>query len=237
MANKQNKGKETQKINELQIEEKKSRRTFWATIIVALISLAGVITPVLFDYYREQNMVRVTQTAHALNMTQSAVLVLSATPTRAPVSTSTPAPAQPVSVIAPLFDQLGSFPYLSVTYLDINRPDTLTYKAVVSHDGTYLWTYFWCANSEGGLQQNLSVMKLSFLMDNLPIPESSFYSYMDSSRKGWYCQIWTAMLTAWDSQTSSATLSVVYLLSEAVSDGEKTYHPGAYRHDLILSIQ
>jgi hypothetical protein len=133
-------------------------------------------------------------------------------------------------------DQLGSFPYLTVSYLDINRPDTLTYKSTVSRDETYLWTYFWCAKSESALGQNLSTMKFSFQVDNMQVPDAGFYIYKDSSRKDWYCQIWTAMLTEWSKDTSKTTLSVVYLISDPISDGEKTYHPGAYRHDLTLSI-
>jgi hypothetical protein len=239
MAKKTDENKESQQISGLQIEVKKSHLTFWATIIVALIGLIGAITPTLVNYYKEQNIVQATQTAEILNMTQSAVLALSATPTSipsptsVPIAISTPVPVQAVQVFAPMKDQLGSFPYLTVSYLDINRPDTLTYKSTVSRDETYLWTYFWCAKSESALGQNLSTMKFSFWVDNMQLPESSFYVY--NSQKDWHCQIWTAMLTGWGDK-SSTMLSVVYLISDPISDGEKTYHPGAYRHDLTLSI-
>jgi hypothetical protein len=79
-------------------------------------------------------------------------------------------------------------------------------------------------------------MNFSFLMDEVEIPQSKFYIYRSDSNKPWNCQIWTTMLADW-SDTSSTTLSVTYLISESLSDGEKTYRPGAYRQELLLTIQ
>lgn len=218
------------------------------TIIVAVLGLLGVIVGGVFTYWSVQTQVyapiEATQTAQAMYFTQTAYALninppssITNTPeiptALSPTETIIAQPQPGINFIAPSVSDLNLVPTIYIGYLDIKTPDTRSYTVKVSRKLTYLWTYLWCAKFSGTLDENLSKIKFSFFVDDLPISESNFLVFKDPSAENWYCQKWTTMLSGWGS--SPPTLSVAYQIPTPISDGVTTFPIGAYKHEIIVT--
>ncbi len=131
---------------------------------------------------------------------------------------------------------LDLVPIINVDYVDVNTPNTLPYNVRVSSNSAYLWTYVWCSLHSGTLNDNLTYLRYSFLVDDLPIAENKFMIFKETSRNGWACQRWTTMLSHWKN-VQSVKLSVLYSIDVPLYDGMNSYQPGDYRHDITLWLQ
>jgi len=215
-----------------------------ATILVAIISLIGIIFQTL---NKDQPSIHATQTAEALHLTQTASIFTSVPPhtftptftptaTLVPTETITPYPEPSINVVAPTRDNLNLVPIIYFGYQYIKTPGTRIYKINVSSKVTYLWKSLWCTKHSGTLAENLNQIKFSFFIDDIQLPESKFLIFKEPrGTDGWPCQRWTTMLSGWNT-THFPTLSVVYYIPTPLSDGVDTYSIGEYRYDIIVTI-
>ena len=225
------------------------------TIIVAIIGYFGIRTQIFAPTW-------ITQTAQVIHLTQTAQSLFNATPTQNPtpaasltplptpsktpeivaeavVPTDTPEPK--VVFILPETDELSSLSVLHYDYLNSIKPTTRTYYNTIRSNESYLWKYFWCAKYEGDLQKNLLEVDFVFMVDDVIVPEENFRKYRTyggtgAANEGWVCQAWATILTQW-SRGETIKFSVFFTITRPLSDGENTYQPGDYRHDIIVLVE
>lgn len=246
MANKSSKPKVTE--HHSRPKKKKALNASQATIIAAVLGLFGVTIGAIFTYWSVQTQVyapiQATQTAQTFYFTQTALIstesppVLVTNPSEVSTSvllteTATLPPQPSVNLTVPTFNDLNLVPTIYIGYLDIKTPEKRSYIVKVSRKQTYLWSYLWCAKYSGALDDNLSKMKFSFFIDEVPIPESNFLVFRDPSAENWYCQKWTTMLSGWGS--SPPTLTVVYEIPTPLTDGVTTFPIGEYGHEIFVT--
>lgn len=191
--------------------------------------------------------IHAAQTAQALSSMQAPAGINSIdtpTPTNTIVLEDTPKPTDTITsfpepnlnIIAPTKDDLYLVPTIIINYLASAYPDTSNYKAKVSSKGTYIWTYRWCAKYSGTLDENINLMKFSFFIDDIQIPETKFFIFKKpSTTDGSPCQRWATMLSGWDNK-HFPKLSIIYYIPSPLSDGFFTYPIGEYRHDVIINF-
>ena len=246
MTNKSTKPKASVPTNKP--KKKKPMTASQATIIASVLGLIGVSIGAIFTYWSVQTQVyapiQATQTAQTFFFTQAALVTNAdaplsvthtpeATATILPTETATLQPQPSINFTLPTINDLNLVPTIYIGYTDIKTPETRTYTGRVSRKQTYLWTYLWCAKFSGTLDENLSKIKFSFFVDDLPIPESNFLVFKDPSAINWYCQRWTTMLSGWN--TTPPTLSVVYDVPTPITDGVTTFPIGTYEHEIVIS--
>ena len=100
----------------------------------------------------------------------------------------------------------------------------------------FFWTYRWCGRYQDNLDEFLSHTTVQFLVDDTDVSQSNFLIQQYMSTNNWSCQRWTTLLTNWKAGYK-VTLTIVYTISRPVSDGDKIYQPGDYRHDLLVTIK
>lgn len=217
-------------------------------LTVALIGYLGVritvYAPIWATQTAQMQTIFFTQTAFAdrtLPVTSSTPF--SPTDTPQPTITSTPevvfSPTPTldahVRFILPQKDELDKIPTI-LGYEDVWTPKTtLNYRSVHANE-SFFWTYRWCGRYQDNLDEFLSHTTFQFLVDDTDVSQSNFLIQQYMSTNNWSCQRWTTLLTNWKAGYK-VTLTIVYTISRPVSDGDKIYQPGDYRHDLLVTIK
>lgn len=223
--------------------KKEWRYKYISGYAIPLIALILTAYSIWGDRKEKVQPTPLTQTAPTM---QAATFTPVPTHTQAPSLTSTPTleiihlpspTLEPgVTFTAPLQDDLNKLPTIFGDYTDPNVPKIYTYYVSVHAEQSFFWKYQWCAKHQDILDENLSKMKFSFLMDETPIPESYFYAYDYDTTNHWACHIWVTTLTDWTAG-DKITLSAQYMITQIISDGETTYPPGLYEHDLVITVK
>jgi hypothetical protein len=244
--------KKTELKEQAETSEEKSNSS--TLVIVAIIGLAGtVITALVTGFFGLLNTkteivlpASLTQTAQALLSTNATTtLTPTATPISSPTFTITPdmmatitatnTPERKVDFITPKKDELYVLPLILSDYIDSGKPNINSYYITVKSNESFIWKFYWCAKYQGTLQENLTLIKFNFMVDDVKIAEENFLKYENES-KGWKCQTWAIILTQW-TQGDTIKLSALYNIPRPMTDGENNYQPGDYRHDIFITVK
>lgn len=212
----------------------------YAIPLVALLLTAYTVWVDRKERIQSPSLTQTVQTIQTATLTPALIDTQEPSPTSTPtleiIQLPSPTLEPVVTFTAPLKDDLNKLPTIFGDYTDPNVPKTYQYYVSVHAEQSFFWKYQWCAKHQDILDENLSKMKFSFLVNETPIPESYFYAYNYKTTNNWSCHIWVTTLTDWTAG-SKLTLSAQYMITEFISDGESTYPPGLYEHDLVITVK
>ncbi len=143
-----------------------------------------------------------------------------------------------VSARKPSENELDSHPSIwnvfKIPSLDMYEPEKKSFSGSVNSKDILEWPYYWCAKDMDILSENVDNMTFRFYINDELLPDSYLYRY---SKKidGWACRYWTTILSDWK-QNEIVDLEIVQTILSELNDGYKTYAPGEYRYEIIVSV-
>jgi len=157
-----------------------------------------------------------------------------AAPTLAPPASPTPLP--PVVLTSrpnqqEVFDLASIWEFYGLSNaLDLESPGSREFSVDVDPEATFIWPFYWCATEEGILADNLQSLTVAFEIDGVPVPSDHVLEY-DAATQYWSCHYWATMLSGWQGR-AEPSLTIRYVFSQGVNDGQRIYLAGEYSYTL-----
>ena len=178
-----------------------------------------------------------------------------AAPTEAPLASPTPVssthsePPTPTlgtasetksaieSSSANALEQLAAEAYTPEDFMQMDK--TFQYTIDLTSDEPALWSYGWCATTSAILQDNLKHITPRFLMNDIPVAISRFYTFTSrttdsQSGKTLQCQSYAMLVSHWPQGTTS--LQTIATFDALVNDGLNDYPAGTQTFDYTVTL-
>ncbi len=117
--------------------------------------------------------------------------------------------------------------------LDDSQPGIFTYPVVVDRAEQVRWEWFWCAQSQAILEDNLKSVNLKFDLDGQDVTPA--LQNMDFQNGGWACRTFFVSIDNWPAGTFHLTNTLT--ITKAVNDGSSDYSAGEYVYKYAVTVQ
>ncbi|MGE5248728.1 MAG: S41 family peptidase [Bacteroidota bacterium] len=104
-------------------------------------------------------------------------------------------------------------------------PGATTYMVPLNQSETIIWAYAWCAKDLPTVEQNLSSIKLKFVLDGQPVGLDKMSTY-DTESNGRQCRLLYAALDEWPAGEHHLTTTATF--TSTVNDGTQDFQAGDY---------
>lgn len=117
--------------------------------------------------------------------------------------------------------------------LDDSQPGTFTYPVALGRAERVRWEWFWCAQSQAILEDNLKSVNLKFELDGQDVTPA--LQNVDFQNGGWSCRTFFLSVDNWPVGTFHLRNTVT--IAKPVNDGSSDYSAGSYVYDYAVTAQ
>ena len=113
------------------------------------------------------------------------------------------------------------------------KPGTLNFTIPLAASEPFIWSYFWCAKDASTLKQNVSNIKLKFILDGADV--TSQMSTADMELNGQQCHLIYTELSDWPG--GEHKLSTTATFTAKINDGTADYPAGDYVLNYTVDVK
>ena len=117
--------------------------------------------------------------------------------------------------------------------LDDSKPGTFTYPVTLGRSEQVKWEWFWCAQSQAILEDNLKSLNVRFDLDGQDV--TSALRNMDFQNGGWSCRTFFVSVDKWPAGTFNLTDTLT--ITKPVNDGSSDYIAGDYVYKYAVTTK
>ena len=118
---------------------------------------------------------------------------------------------------------------------EVNQPgDVYIFEILLDRSEPLLWSYGWCTTTKEILEENFSQMELAFIINDLPLPISSFAILENPREDGSPCREYGALIDHWPSGTHHLEVHITF--TQPTNDGWNIYPAGMHTFKYIVTV-
>ncbi len=117
--------------------------------------------------------------------------------------------------------------------LDDSQPGTFNYPVALDRSERVRWEWFWCAQNQATLEDNLKSVNLKFELDGQDVTPA--LQNMDFQYSGMSCRTFFVSVDSWPAGTFNLTDTLT--ITRLVNDGSSDYMAGDYIYNYAVTAQ